>query len=199
MDPAFLRVTGIAAVMAPLLMLASTVAHVANDEELNNGEVGGIVQVWAFIALGIAIVGLARLMEPATAKGALAVVVLGIGGIAAGIGYGIDAIAADVHGADSLQDIATSPAAPLALQIPGMFNTLSLVVLGVLLARHRLAPVVAAYAIVVGAILFLAARIPDIEAVALVGDAVLVVGFGGVGSRILRRGRELLPGAQMAR
>ena len=190
MDSAAVRVTGIAAVVAPLLMLASTIAHVVNDEQLNNGEVGGIVQVWAFIVLGVAIVGLARLLEAATPKGALAVIVLGIGGIAAGVGYGVDAIAADVHGAESLQDI-TSPAAPLALQLPGALNTLSLVVLGVLLARHRVAPAVSAYAIVAGALIFLAARIPDIETIALVGDAVLVVGFGGAGLRLL--GREPTP------
>ena len=187
MDSAAVRVTGIAAVVAPLLMLASTIAHVVNDEQLNNGEVGGIVQVWAFIVLGVAIVGLARLLEAATPKGALAVIVLGIGGIAAGVGYGIDAIAADVHGAESLQDITTSPAAPLALQLPGALNTLSLVVLGVLLARHRIAPAALAYAIVAGALIFLAARIPDIETIALVGDAVLVFGFGGVGLRLLGR------------
>lgn len=198
MDLAAVRVTGIAAVVAPLLMLASTIAHVVNDEELNNGEVGGIVQVWAFIALGVAIVGLARLMESSTPKGALIVVVMGIAGIAAGIGYGIDAIAADVHGADSLQDITTSPAAPLALQLPGMFNTMSLVVLGVLLARHRLGPAAASYAIVVGAVLFLVARIPDVESIALVGDVVLLFGFGGVGLALLRKADTGGPAASAA-
>jgi hypothetical protein len=190
MDRTARRVTGFAAVLAPLVMLASTISHVAQGDGLNDGEAGGIIQVWAFIALGIAIVGLARLLEPSTARGALLVVVLGIGGVAAGAGYGIDSIAADVHSVDSLQDVDSSPAAPLALQLPGLMNTLSLVVLGVLLARHRTAPPVAAYAVVAGAVVFLVARIPDIEALALVGDAILVLGLGGVGLSVLGRGAD---------
>ena len=187
MDRLALRVTGIAAVLAPLLMLASTIAHMAGGDELNSGEAGGIIQVWATIALGIAVVGLARLLEESTPRGALLVVVLGIGAVAAAAGYGIDAIHADVHDVDSLQDVSTSLAAPLALQLPGLMHTVGLVTLGVLLARHRVVPAIAAYSIVLGAVLFLAARIPDIEELALVGDAVLLVGFGGAGLTLLGR------------
>ena len=188
MDRTAFRVTAVAAVFAPLLMLASTLARVAADKDLKNGEVGGIIQVWAFIALGIATIGLARVIEGRTARGALIIIVLGVGGIAAGAGYGIDSIAADVHSVESLQDVESSPAAPLALQLPGAMSTASLVVLGVLLARHRVVPAVAAYGVVVGAVLFLVARIPDIEALAVIGDVVLVLGLGSVGVRLLSNG-----------
>lgn len=192
MDRLAVRVTGVAAVLAPLLMLASTIAHIAGNDELNSGETGGIIQVWATIALGVAIVGLARLLEGSTPRGAVVVVVLGVGAVAAAAGYGIDAIHADVHDVDSLQDVSSSPAAPIALQLPGLMHTVGLVTLGVLLARHRLVPAVAAYSIALGAVLFLAARIPDIEELALVGDAVLLVGFGGAGITLLR-GRAAAP------
>ena len=93
-------------------------------------------------------------------------------------------------GVDSLQDVRSSPAAPLVLQLPGAMSTASLIALGVLLARHRVAPVLAAYSVVVGAVLFLVPRIPDMEALAVVGDAVLVLGLGSVGMRLLSRGTE---------
>jgi hypothetical protein len=190
MDRTALRVTAIAAVVGPLLVLASTLCYIAYGEGLNNGEAGGIVQVWAFIALGIAVIGLARLLEASTPRGALLVIVLGIGGVAAGAGYGIDSIVGEVHGVASLQDVDSSPAAPLALQLPGLMHTLSLVTVGVLLARYRVVPAMVGYAVVAGAVLFLVARIPDVQALAVVGDLTLLLGLGGVGLTLLGRGAE---------
>lgn len=58
-----LRMTGLAVIVAPLLLLASTLAYVANGEGLSEGEVAGAIQIWAFITFGVAVVGLARALE----------------------------------------------------------------------------------------------------------------------------------------
>jgi len=184
MTPLGLRATGLAAIAAPLLLLASTLAYVARGEGLNDGEVGGTIQIWAFVAFGVAVVGLARRLEAAAPHAAVALTILGLVGVAGGIGFGIDSIQIEVLGTESLQETESS-AVPLALQLPGVVFPLALAGLGVLLARHRIVPRAAGYTLAVGALLFPASRIPGVEALAIASDGLMLVALGTIGLPLL--------------
>ncbi|MGE0000111.1 MAG: hypothetical protein AB7L17_15680 [Ilumatobacteraceae bacterium] len=187
------RTTLIAAVVAPLLLAVSTASYIAQGDGMNNGEAGGAIQVWSMIAFAIAIVGLARLAEHEAPRAALAVTVVGLAGTAAGVGYGIDSIQAALFGTESIQDT-SSAAAPLALQLPGIMFPLSLVLLGVMLSRARIVPASLGYGLAVGAVLFPASRIPDIEAVAVASDLIVLAAMCGIAAR-LSRGADRTAGA----
>lgn len=190
MDDARLRLTAATAVVAPILMLASTIAYLTEGEGMNEGELGGAIQVWAAIAYGIALVGFARMLESKAPRGALVLTVLTLVGVAGAVGYGIDSIQAAVFGTESIQET-SSAAAPLALQIPGGCFPLSLVVLGVLLARTATVPAVLGYGLAVGAVLFPASRIPDVEALAVASDGIVLVALTAITASLVRADRPV--------
>lgn len=177
-------VTALAAVAAPILLLASTVAYVAAGDGMNAGELGGAVQVWAFVAIGVAVAGLCRTFEHLAPRAAVAVTVLGIVAAAVGSGYAIDSIQAAVFDTGSLQET-DSGAVPFALQIPGLMAPLALAVLGVMLARTGVAPKALAWLLVLSAALFPASRIPDVEGLAIASDLLLVASLAPIGLRLL--------------
>ena len=169
----------LAAAAAPLVLLASTLAHVADDDGMNVGEAAGTIQVWAFALLGIAAVVLTARLREAAPRLADAMLCLALIGVAGGAGYGIDAVQADVFGTGSLQD-SDSSAVGLALQLPGLLFPLSFLVTAVMLARTGTAPGWAAVTLAVGAVLFPASRIPDAVGLAVVADVVLAAGMVGI-------------------
>jgi hypothetical protein len=179
--------TGTAGVLAPLLLLASTLAFMANGKGLSEGEVGGTLELWAFVAFGVALAGLARVLEPVNARVAAVVTGLGVLGAAGGAAYGLDAIASGAFHV-SVQDVGAG-VTPLALRVPGVAFPLALVVLGVALARHELVRPVAAWSLVAAAVLFPAARIPDSIPVAVASDVLNVVAVGSIGLSLLGRAR----------
>jgi hypothetical protein len=181
------RAFAIAIAVAPLLMLASAVGFVINGEGQNNGELGGIVQVWAFVAFAVAIVGLTRMLTDAAPRAAAVLLVTGLAGAGGGLAYGIDAIQAAVFGNESVQDT-TSAAGPLALQLPGILFPLTLLAIAILLIRTNEVPRWPAVALAVGAVAFPIANIPDIEVGALIADAILVIAGLGLASTVSARG-----------
>ena len=178
------KITGIAAIAGPLLLLASTVAYAAAGDGLNVGELGGAIQVWAYIAIGVAVVGLCRTFERTAPKAAVALSVLGVVAAAIGSGYGIDSLQAAVFDTGSLQET-ESAAMPFALQLPGILSPLTLAALGIVLARTGVASKALAGMLVVGAVLFPMSRIPDIEALAVTSDLLLVASLAPIGARLL--------------
>lgn len=178
-----IKATAAAAVLGPVALLASTLAYAGQGDGMNNGEVGGAIQVWAFIALTVAVVGLARLLEASAPRAAVVITVLGLAGLAAGAGYGIDSMHAEVSKAESLQEV--DSLAPIALNIPGLMWPLGLIVLGVMLARAGAVPSVLAYGVVAFGVLFPASRIPDVVGLAVVADVVGVLALGGIGLHLL--------------
>lgn len=179
------RIAGVAAIAAPVLLLASTAAYGARGAAMNDGALGGALQVGAMILFGIAVVGLARAAEPRAPRAAAAVTVLGLVGTAGGVGFGVDSIQAEVFGSGSIQDSGAA-AGVLALRLPGIVFPIALLGLALLFARTRTAPAWLAAALAVGAVLFPLARIPGVVPLALGGDAVLVVAMVGLGSLLLR-------------
>ena len=86
------RIAGVALIAGPLLLLASTIAYVTQGDGMNDGELGGAIQVWAMIGLALGGIGLARSLEPHAPRAAAVITVLVVIGAAGGVGYGIDSI-----------------------------------------------------------------------------------------------------------
>lgn len=170
---------------APALLLASTIAYVANGEGMNDGEAGGAIQVWAMIAYAVTVVGLSRLLDADAPRAADVLLVAGLVGTAGGVAYGIDSIQAALVGGESLQEMG-SAAASLALQVPGVLFPLGLAALGVVLLRNGLVTRWTGTGLVVGALLFPASRIPDVEVLAIASDLVLLAALVPFGWALVR-------------
>ena len=182
---AYPRLSGAAIVAAPVLLLVSTISYITAGDGMNTGEAGGAIQVWAMIAFALAMVSLARLLERPAPRAAAALTVVGLIGAAGGVGYGIDSIQAAIFDTGSIQET-DSAVAPLALQLPGVLFPLSLIGLGVMLARTGVVARWSGWALAAGGLLFPLARIPDVEALALVGDALLVMALVPLGWQTIR-------------
>lgn len=184
---AYPRLMGAATVAAPVLLLLSTISYISAGNGMNDGEAGGAIQVWAMIAFGLVTVSLARLLEPAAPRAAATLTVVGLIGAAGGVGYGIDSIQAAIFGTGSIQE-ADSAVAPLALQLPGVLFPVSLIGLGLMLARSGTVARWSGWTMAVGALLFPLSRIPDVEALAIAADAILVIALVPLGVQMIRAG-----------
>ena len=178
------RVSGSATILAPVLLLASTVAYGTLGEGHGVGAVGGLVQIPAMIAFAVAVVGLARWAEPAAPRAAAALTVLCLAGTAGGVAFGVDGVQAALFGTPGLDEVDLIGA--LALRGPGLLFPPSMFALAVLLGVTGRAsrPVAAAFAL--GALLFPVGRIFSLLPVAVATDLVLVAAMGALGLRLLR-------------
>lgn len=121
--------------------------------------------------LGVVALGLA-LAEHAPRLGA-ALLGLGVVCLATGAAWGVDYMAAAVHG----ERMAGPVGAPfLLVAVPGALFPLTLAAIGVALWRTGAVPAAAGLTLAVGALLFPAGRIPEVGAVALTADVVLIAG-----------------------
>jgi hypothetical protein len=184
-----MRTTTVALVLAPIVMLVSTIAYVVGDQGLSAGAAAGTLQIWAFIAYAIALVGLVPALEQSAPRLAATGLVLALIGCVGGGAYGMDSIYAAVAGAT----IESSAATPFALRIPGLAFPLSIVLLGILLARTRVAAAPSTVLVVVGGVLFPIGRIADVAAVAVASDLALLVGFGWIAAQVATRWSDPVP------
>lgn len=170
----------LAAGVGPALLAASSVAWIVDAEELR-----AILTFWALPALALAVVGVAARLErsaPRTRAFLTALVVLGA---CAGSAFGLEAAMVEHFGTERLimQD---TPSAMLILGLPGPLFPLSLLVTGIVSFRKRtLAPCSAVLLAVAGA-LFPMSRIPQIPALALVADLILLAALAPVAVNALR-------------
>ena len=178
-----------AAVAAPALLLASTAAYVAGDG-LGEDATGGAIQVWAAIALGLAVVGLTRELEPRLPRLAAALSLTGMVGTAGATAWAINAM---VYAADPAAAVseATGPEAGLALFVPGIVLPLTLAAIGAATARSGAGPRVPGILLALGGLCFPVSRIGGIEPLALVADALIAGGMIPMGLALLRRPRPV--------
>lgn len=179
------RLFGVAALVGPLLLVASGIAFVTSDDGHNVDELGGALLVYAFVAITIAAVGLTRLLESRWPRFASVMLALSVLGCASGVGFGIDSIHASLPGGTNLED-ADSAAAIVALFVPGSIFPLSFAALGVALWRAGIQPIACGPLLVAAAVLFAAGNIPDIDALLIIGDAMFVVALAPLGLAWLR-------------
>lgn len=185
-DAAWVRLFGGAMIAGPLLLLASVVAFVTGGG-LNADELGGALMVYALVAMTVVAVGITRALQPSLPRMSAALLGVAVLGCAGGVGFGIDSIHAALPGHAGLED-ADSAAAIVALFVPGVLFPLSFAALGVALWRARVDPPLSGLLLVVAAIMFPIANIPDVEIVAVAANAMFVVALAPLGVTWLRRG-----------
>jgi hypothetical protein len=179
-----------AMIVGPVLLLGSSVAFAAGGG-LNEDELGGALLVYAFVALTVVAIGIARAVERALPRASAALLAFAVLGCGAGIGFGIDSIHAALPGGTGLED-ADSAAATLALLVPGAIFPLSFAALGVALWRARVSPRASGPLLVAASLLFPIANIPDSEAIAVAANALFVVALWPLGITWLRQPRIIV-------
>jgi hypothetical protein len=177
-------------ILGPVLLLASSVAFAAGGG-LNEDELGGALLVYAFVAMTVVAIGIARAVEPALPRASAALLAFAVLGCGAGVGFGIDSIHAGLPGGTGLED-ADSAAATLALFVPGAIFPLSFAALGVALWRARVSPRASGPLLVAASLLFPVANIPDSEAIAVTANALFVVALWPLGITWLRQPRIIV-------
>jgi hypothetical protein len=176
-----------ATILGPALLLGSSVAFAAGGG-LNKDELGGALLVYAFVAMTVVAIGIARAVERALPRASAALLAFAVLGCAGGVGFGIDSIHAALPGGTGLED-ADSAAAGLALFVPGAIFPLSFAALGVALWRARVSPRASGPVLVAASLLFPVANIPDSEALALAANALFAVALWPLGITWLRQSR----------
>jgi hypothetical protein len=178
--------------LGPLLLLGSSVAFAAGGGP-NEDELGGALLVYAFVAMTVVAIGIARALEPALPRASAALLAFAVLGCGGGLGFGIDSIHAGLPGGASLED-ADSAAASLALFVPGAIFPLSFAALGVALWRAGVSPRPSGPLLVAASLLFPVGNIPDSEAIAIAANALFVVALWPLGMTWLRQPRIIAGG-----
>lgn len=187
LSPRAARVHGVATVLAPLLLLASSLAYVLLGGGINNGVWGGILGVWCAFAFVIAFAGIGRVLEPAAPRAAPVVTAVALVGWATGIGFQTNAMYTALRGDDLLFDASEGENAVILLAfLPwGWFAPLGFVLLGWLLWRTGLGTRWQAALLVLGGVLFLVGYPGQIAAAALASNAAVVLALVPLGYAIL--------------
>src|SRR5690606_15983821 len=101
-SPTTTRITGIAAIAAPVLLLASTVAYITDGDGINDGLVGGTIGVWSCLAFLLAFAGIYRALEPHALRAAPILMTVPLIGSSAGVALTIAAVRAAEFGRDAV-------------------------------------------------------------------------------------------------
>jgi hypothetical protein len=179
-----------AMILGPVPLLGSSVAFAAGGG-LNEDELGGALLVYAFVAMTVVAIGIARAVERALPRASAALLAFAVLGCGAGVGFGIDSIHAALPGGTGLED-ADSAAGTLALFVPGAIFPVSFAALGVALWRARVSPRPSGPLLVAASLLFPVANIPDSEAIAVTANALFVVALWPLGITWLRQPRVIV-------
>jgi hypothetical protein len=148
------------------------------------GASGGTILVLAMVVWAYGLIGLLGAVRPHAPRYAAVALPVFLYGIMGGAAFGFQGVFEDVfdQSADaSLDALAAHPvAANLLLWIPGPVMPLSLLALGAVLGRTRVIPLWSAALLCAGAVAFPVSRIPRIDLVAYLADALLVVAFAAI-------------------
>lgn len=186
------RITGIAAIIAPILLLASTLAYILDGNGINDGHLGGTIGVWSCFALLLATFGISRVLEPASPRGGPILMAVVTIGIAAGVGLNVDGILAAEFGQGALDIFGDeTPIALLAFLPWGWFFPIGMVGTGVVMWRTRTFPRATAVLLALGGIVFITSRPARIDGLAVFGDCLLILGFAPIGWALLTGRRDV--------
>ncbi len=187
------RLFGGAMVIAPILLLASTVAATTGGG-LGEDRVGGALQVYAMAAWILVIVGLTRMLQRPFPIAAAVLMAIGALGAAGGIGYGLDSIQNAEFGTTT-ED--AGAAGPIALQVPGILFPVANIGIGVALMRARVDPRWSGIVLAVAALLFPVSRIGSVEPLAMAVDVLFLIALAPLAWAILQ-GRDPMATATVA-
>lgn len=170
---------GTAALAGPALLVLSTLLAMEAGA-FRRSAWAATVQIYAFIGLAVVIVGLSRMLAARSEKVGLAVLVLGLVGVAGGVGFAMEAMYV-ASGAPRMAE-SQDPSALLGLNMPGVVFPLAMVVTGISLVRAKGGwPVWAGAVVALAGVMFPVSRIGNVVALALVADGLLLLGLGAMG------------------
>lgn len=194
LSPFAARFYGVAVIVAPLLMLASTLAFITAGDGINQGVLGNTMGVWVAFTFATAMVGILRLLEPRAPRAAPILTAFTLAGFCGGVAINMDYLMAELGGpefdAAINEAIDAQPIAILALLPWGWFAPLSLILVGIFLWRTRTTAWWNGALLIAGGVLFVASRPESIEVLALVADGVLILALVPIGLSMLARGRS---------
>lgn len=167
--------TRAALVLAPLLLLASSIAYIIAGE-FGEESAGGLLQVLSMAMFVLALMALVARIEGTAPRAAGAFLLLGCLGCAGGVSYGIDAIVI-ANGGPDLNELT---GAATIVKVIGPIFPLVFIGIGLTIWRTGLVPVAGAVAIVVGAVMFPVSRIGGIAPLAIAADSLLLIGLAVV-------------------
>lgn len=166
------RVLTAAIVAGPVVVALGTLTGVLRGNVFSDVWHGGInvtgTGIWILGVVGLTL----ALAEKAPRLGAV-LLTLGVVFSATGGAWGVDYMTGAVHGERIV--LATTAAIPF-VALPGALFPLTLAVIAIALWRTGVVPSTAGIALAVGALLFPAGRMPEIGALALTADVVLILG-----------------------
>ncbi|MGH9136189.1 MAG: hypothetical protein ACRD0G_03970 [Acidimicrobiales bacterium] len=190
-SPTAARIYGAAAIVAPILLLASTVTYITAGDGINDGVLGGTIGVWSCFALAIAFVGLLRLLEPAAPKAAPILTIVALTGFAAGVAFNVQAIFTAYFGPqidDFMDTVDGSDAIAVLAFLPwGWFAPVTFAATGIVLWRTRSTTRWSAGLLVAAGVLFIASRPARIDPLAVISDVVLILALAPIGWSIVTR------------
>ncbi len=188
------RITGLAAILAPILLLASTLAYVTGGNGINDGKAGGAIGVWSCFAFLLAFAGLYRVLEPSAPRAAPILFAVATIGSAAGVGFNIDALLAAEFGREAVDAATEASALSMLAYLPwGLFFPIGVVATGILMRRTGTFPGRSAALVAAGGVLFVASRPSRVDPLAVAADCVLILGFVPIGWSLLAGRRDTTP------
>lgn len=187
------RVYGTAVILAPLLLMASSLAYIVDGEGINHGVLGGVIGAWSAFTMVIALMAVLRLLEPRAPRAATLLTVVALIGFSAGMAFNVTAVLETITELDDAIDaaIAVEPVAFFAWLPWGVFAPISLVLIGIALWRTHTSAWSGAL-LIAGGVLFVVSRMERIGALALVADGVLVLALAPIGWAMLTGSRAFV-------
>lgn len=199
LSPFTARIYGVAVILAPLLLMASSLAYIVEGEGINHGILGGVIGAWAAFTMVIALMAVLRLIEPRAPRAATLLTVVALIGFSAGTAFNVTAVLESVTRLDDAIEaaIAVDAVAVFAWLPWGVFAPISLVLIGIALWRTRISAWSGAL-LIAGGVLFVVGRMERLGALALAADGVLVLALAPIGWAMLTGARTSAVRADVA-
>lgn len=171
--PVLQRVLVAATIVAPVLLLGSTLVAVAAGT-YNESTAQGVLEMFSFGAFFLVIAGTTTMLAEALPRVSAVLLVTGTLGCQAGVAFGVVAIARD-KGLDM-------PDGPLAVAFnaPALLFPLTWIAVGLCLVVKRLGPAWVGAVLVLAGLGFPVARAGGVAGAAVVDDLLFVVGLVGL-------------------
>lgn len=181
------RLTAGAAILAPALLLTSTLVFVLAENGINNGVAGGVLNLWSCIVFIAAFAGIYRTLDPDRPRTAWWLTAVAGAAFIGGAAFSVSAAYEAALGSDTVLLVQEAHPFSLLAFVPwGWCAPLTFILAGAFLWRAGVVPWWNGSLMILGGILFVIGRPARIDAIAIATDIVLIIGLGAFALRLLR-------------